>query len=357
MSHEIRTPMNGILGFAELLKDPDISPANHVEFIKIIEKSGRQLLSIINDIIDISKIETGQIVIRRNKVCINDLINGLLIFFKPIVQDSVEFNCFTDLPNDQSNVYTDKTKLTQILTNLINNAIKFTKKGHINVGYTLKSNYIEFYVEDTGIGIKPEAQKLIFERFRQAETDNSTLYSGTGLGLAISKAYVELLEGVIWVESESNKGSKFYFTIPYNPIELANSHKHNLITNREDERTINNKTILIAEDDETNYLYANVILSKININILHANDGEEAINMVKSNPEIDLVLMDIKMPVMNGFEATKRIKQYKKELPVIAVTAYALHEDKEKAINSGCDDYIAKPFKGEDLIKLIKKYV
>ncbi|MCK5822658.1 MAG: response regulator, partial [Bacteroidales bacterium] len=358
MSHEIRTPMNGILGFAELLKDPEIKSKERKLFLEVIEKSGIQLLSIINDIIDISKIETGQIEIRHNKICINDLLHELCAFFKPIVKDGVKSNCFTELPDDQSNIYTDKTKVTQILTNLINNAIKFTEKGHINIGYTLKSNYIEFYVEDTGIGIKPEAQELIFERFRQAETDNSTLYSGTGLGLSISKAYVEFLGGKIWLESKVNKGSTFYFVIPKDEaIQVDNDTHENMIIEEIKNEKIEKKTILVAEDNDVNYMYVCALLSEIDVEIVRAFDGKEAVDLVKSNPAIDLVLMDIKMPIMNGFEATREIKKFKKELPIIAVTAYALHEDRDRAIKEGCNDYLAKPFSKIQLIKLIRKYV
>jgi len=215
ISHEIRTPMNGILGFAELLKEPDLTPENQMEFLEVIERSGQRMLNIINDLIDISKIEAGETSLRIRKANINKMLHELHLFFMPEGNQKnigIDFHC--DLPDEESFIETDGTKLNQILTNLIKNAVKFTETGSVSFGYRKKNLKFEFFVTDTGPGITPDQKSLIFERFRQGTLGNSPKYEGAGLGLAISKAYVELLGGSIWMESELGKGSTFYFELP-----------------------------------------------------------------------------------------------------------------------------------------------
>ncbi len=352
MSHEIRTPMNGIIGFSDMLNQPDLSNTKRQYYIEIIQNSSQQLLNVVNDVLDISKIETGQMEIRINETRVNEVIDEAFVFFKAQAKIN-NLNIYPNktLPDDQSTVYTDKSKLKQILNNLINNALKFTTEGHIEFGYHLKNQNLEFYVEDTGIGIKPELHDKIFERFRQGETGLTKNFRGTGLGLAICKSFTGLLGGRIWLTSVLSKGTTFYFTIPYKPVYEIPVSSENQADNKQ-ELTF---TILVAEDEEINYLYIEEILENQEITLLHAKNGIEAIELFKEN-DVDLVLMDIKMPVMDGYQATKIIKKLNPGVPVIAQTAYALSTDREKALQKGCDDYIPKPLKKSDLLQMVNKF-
>jgi PAS domain S-box-containing protein len=355
MSHEIRTPMNGIIGFSELLKDAKIPDERRMYFASIVIDSSKQLLNIVNDILDVSRIETGKVSLLFEDVVINDLIGILFAFFEPQISGKgIKLVAYKPLNSVQSTVVTDRTRLRQVLSNLINNAIKFTNSGHIKFGYRVIDGYIEFFVEDTGIGIPANLHDKIFEPFRQADLEITSQFGGTGLGLTISKKLVELLGGKIWVESKPGKGSVFYFTVPYNSntsVETKEIKQEKKIQNKS-----YNMVVLIVEDDEVNYLFLETILAKSNIKAIRALNGIEAVEICNSNPDIQLVLMDIKLPFMNGYEATKRIKQSKPQLPVIAQTAYAMHEDRDKAYEAGCDAYISKPIITSELLKLIDEF-
>lgn len=351
MSHEIRTPLNGILGFSHLLQADDISKEDIKEYTGIIQQSGNRLLNIINAVLDISKIETKQIAVSNKSFSLHSMLSDLYSFFTPIAaKKNLEMNYFIQRLNNNGLIDTDDIKLNQILTNLINNAIKFTQKGKIDFGYEVKGNCIEFFVRDTGIGISLEHQEKIFERFMQVDSKITKCFEGVGLGLAICKGLVELLGGSIWVVSEADKGSTFYFSIPYQPAIETEKIKP------VEDKTIDfpRKTILIAEDDETSFAYLSKVLEKEQFNLLHAVNGEEAVQFVKNNPEIDFVLMDIRMPVMNGFEAAKLIKAMRPDLRIIAQTAYAFSQEREEILASGCDDYLSKPI---DTLKLKKLLV
>ncbi len=353
ISHEIRTPMNGIIGFAELLKYPDLSGERQLEFIQIIEKSGQRMLNIINDIVDISKIEAGQMMLHLEETDINQLLKDLFLFFTPEAKTrGLNFIYSCGLPDEECIINTDHTKLTQILTNLIKNAFKFTESGVINFGYNLKGQKLQFYVKDTGEGIAPEQMEIIFERFRQGDISNSRQYEGTGLGLPISKAYVEMLGGKIWIESELGKGTAFYFNIPYNLI----TNKQN--GNQEDPsltKSLQTVNILIAEDDEMSMKYLKEVLENNTVNLFFAENGQEAVDLVRDNPKIDIVIIDLKMPLMDGFEATRQIKQIRPDLPIIAQTAFAFSDDEKRIKQAGCDEYIAKPLNSEILFEKINK--
>ncbi len=237
-----------------------------------------------------------------------------------------------------------------MLTNLLNNALKFTEEGEIEFGYLPKGDYLQFYVRDSGVGIPVELHEKIFEPFLQAETEISYNHGGTGLGLSISRKLTELLGGKIWLESKPGTGSVFYFTIPYDhPV---GSETVENVPDTYQGLQAHGKLVLIAEDDDTNYLYLETALAKANVRILRACNGIEAVDMCSNNHDIHLVLMDIKLPCMNGYEATKRIKQVKPDLPIIAQTAYAMNEDRMKALDAGCDDYIPKPIRKTDLLSL-----
>jgi PAS domain S-box-containing protein len=355
ISHEIRTPMNAIMGFSTLLGEPDVTHKDQISFINIIQQSSNQLLSIITDIFNISNIEANIVNINLSEANLNLTLKKIYDQFFPMAcAKNISLHFETTLESEKSVIHTDITKLIEILSNLISNAFKFTKQGEITFGYTLKDQFIEFYVSDTGIGIQTDQYTKIFDRFYQVENAISRQYEGTGLGLSICKSYVELLGGKIWLTSEMDKGSVFYFTIPY--IQGKQPEDHLIVEKTKNIGTYN-KSIIIAEDDEINYLLILKMLSGLGLNILHAWDGSEAVDMCKQNPGIDLVLMDMKMPVMDGYEAARHLKKSRPDLPIIAQTAYALGGDMEKAIAAGCDDYIAKPLNKTSLIKSLNKFL
>ncbi|NTW31850.1 MAG: response regulator [Bacteroidetes bacterium] len=371
MSHEIRTPMNGILGFAELLKEPNLTGSEQQDYIKIIEKSGKRMLNIINDIINISKIESGQEKITISETNINEQIEFIYTFFKcEVEKKGIQLLYNNSLPTEESVIKTDSEKIYAILTNLVKNAIKFTSEGYIKFGYEKKGEYLEFFVKDTGTGINPAQKEIIFERFRQGSESLSRNYEGAGLGLSISKAYIEMLGGKIWVESELENlpalpadqageqmgGSTFYFTIPYNGIIEEQNINKNINYNESENIEINNLKILIAEDDALSKMLIILAIENFCSEILKVSTGFEAVEACRNNPDIDLVLMDIKMPEMDGYEAIKQIRQFNKKIIIIAQTAYALSGDREKAMDAGCNDYVSKPIIKPILIELIKKY-
>lgn len=358
ISHEIRTPMNGILGFAELLKSPNISKEEIAQYVTIIQKSGNRMLNILNDIIDISKIESGQIQITKTVFDIKTIIDELYCFFYPeAFKKNISFSFNTQINEKESIICTDHVKLTQILSNLIKNAIKFTDNGNINFGYEFQEDNILFYVNDSGRGIPSEDLEIIFERFKQIDSNEYSSKEGVGLGLAISKYYVELLGGKIWVESELGKGSSFKFTIPSS---VNNSLcKNNSSLPKEIFDLPRDLKILIAEDDLTSMLLLKQMLSNhiFSCNIYQANNGIEAIELVKENKNIDIVLMDLKMPAMDGFEAMKKIKDICPEIPVIAQTAGLISDDQKHLISQGFSDYISKPIRKNELFEKINKHI
>lgn len=356
MSHEIRTPMNGILGFAGLLKDPDLTGDEQEEYINIIEKSGARMLEIINDIIDISKIESGQMDVFISETNINDQITYIYKFFKPEVEEKgLKFSYKNPLPSKDAFFHTDREKLYSILTNLVKNAVKFTPAGAIELGYQPKETHIEFFVKDTGIGIPPDRQEAIFERFVQSDLDDKEAFQGAGLGLAISKAYVEMLGGNIRVESQKDQGSVFYFTISVIPDSASKTSNKKVPAGKVREPRIGKLKILIVEDDDISDLLITIAVRRISFEVLHAKTGTEAVEICRNTPDINLVLMDIKMPEMDGYEITRQIRQFNKKVVIIAQTAYGLTGDREKALEAGCDDYISKPINQRLLIDLIQK--
>ncbi len=358
MSHEIRTPMNGILGFASLLKQPGLSGEEHQKFIRIIEKSGARLLNLINDIVDISKIEAGQMEISVSLTNVNANIEFLCAFFKHEAETKGLQLFFANmLPAEESDIITDSNKLDAILINLVKNAIKYTSKGSVEIGYTHPhETFFQFFVKDTGIGIPGDRQDVIFERFIQADISDKAAYQGAGLGLAISKAYVEMLGGKIWVESEPGKGSTFYFTIPCNTEKQLTSTITKSVTAEDEKVQLKNLKILIAEDDEASELLIETVVRHFSQEVLKAETGIETIEVCRNNPDLDLILMDIRMPGMNGYETTRQIRHFNKNVIIIAQTAYGLIGDRGKAISAGCNDYIAKPIRIDALKDLIKKH-
>ena len=357
MSHEIRTPMSGIIGFIDLLSAPKLSGKEQQEYIDVINKSSHRMLSTVNDLIDISMIESGQERAVIQKIDVNGQIKNLYAFFKPEVENNgIRLIYKNALPNKEAIINTDSGKFYSILTNLIKNAIKFTKEGSVEFGYVQKGNFLEFYVKDTGIGIPKDRLQAIFDRFVQADIGLSRSFEGVGLGLSITKAYLEMLGGKIWVKSEVGKGSQFYFTIPYNFNLNGISPNKNKAPLVKQMSHLNDLKILIVEDDEIADTYLTIIIKKLCKEILHATTGVEAVKLIRKNPDIDLIFMDIRMPEMDGHEATKQIRKFNKNVIIIAQTAYAMNDDREIALKAGSNDYITKPIDKQILFEILSKY-
>ena len=358
MSHEIRTPMNGILGFAEILKDQTLNLQEQQEYLDIIEKSGIRMLNIINDIVDISKIESGQMEVSLSETNINDVLKYIYNLFKlEVEKKGIQLSYDYSLVDENAMILTDREKLYAILSNLVKNAVKFTTVGKIDFGYEYKNESLRFFVKDSGLGIEKSKQKIIFERFIQADVSDKRSYQGAGLGLSISKAYVEMLGGKIGVESEFGKGSMFYFTIPYKKYQQT-PEINTLIEPYSNISTNNLKKlkILIAEDDEITTKLINTIVAKYSIHIFKVRNGNDALETLKNNPDIDLILMDIQMPDMNGYEAIKQIREFNTEVIIFAESAFVMLGDKEKAFSIGSNEYLSKPYKSQQLIELLYKY-
>jgi PAS domain S-box-containing protein len=355
ISHEIRTPMNAIVGFSGFLNDPGLTADKRKHFTDIIVQSSNQLLSIITNIVDIATLEAGQERVQETNINLNVICKLIYEQYLSKAQSlSITLQYKTTLSEDEAGISTDKTKLIQVLSNIIGNSLKFTLQGYINFGYQLKNDYIEFFVEDTGIGIKEEMHEEIFKRFSQLDSSYTRDFGGTGLGLSISKAYIEMLGGKMWLISQLDKGSTFYFTIPYKKT-MSDGLSFNKPAREIKIEYDKPKTLLIAEDEDFNYMLLEELLADINSKILRARNGIEAVEICKSNQHIDLVLMDIKMPLMSGYEATKQIREFLPNLPIIAQTAYTTDFDKKKALSCGCNDFISKPLEKKLLVSKINE--
>ncbi len=357
MSHEVRTPMNGIIGFSDMLDIPDLSPDMRKYYTKIVQNSSHQLLRIIDDILEISTLEKKQEKLNEAEFCLNEILMENFSIFK-LKARNLPLYLKKALPDKESYIVTDKLKLNKILGNLLENALKFTSQGYVEFGYYIRKSSLILYVKDTGIGISPIKHEKVFERFSQEEKEISLKHGGLGLGLSISKENANLLGGDITLDSEKGKGSTFYVNIPYKPVLIKNkgefkSNPNNLTLNKKN-------TILVAEDEEINYLYIKTLFEqevKGNYRLLHAKNGQEAVDYCIDNNNVDIVLMDIKMPILNGHEATEKIKSRFPNLPIIAQTAYSTEPDKQLALKYGCDDFISKPINKEKLFELVNKYL
>jgi PAS domain S-box-containing protein len=351
MSHEIRTPMNGIIGFAELLKEPDNDPHVRDHYIKIINDNSEQLLHIVSDIIDISKIEAGLVELDETHCCLNDLMDSLYENYKPrVAAKGLGFELEKGLKPVDSSILCDSSKLRQVMDNLLTNALKFTHSGFIRFGYHKDAGRLHFFVEDSGIGISEAHTGQIFSRFWQVETGLARQYGGTGLGLSICKAFVGKMGGNMTVESAAGKGSKFLFDLPFVPSMTSQ------VTPGEKRRpagTFEGHTILVVEDEAYNFEFVEIILTRLHVGILHASNGAEALRLFDEHPEIGLVLMDFKLPDLSGQEVTTRFLEKRPGIPVIATTAYAMSGDREKALELGCAGYLAKPIRIEELSAML----
>ena len=358
MSHEVRTPLNSINGFAQLL--PDCTDEEElVEYGALIQSNVDQLLTLIDAIMDISKIEAGVIKLAETEFALNDLMNDVYKFFLNDDQTKtkkLEIVVKNTLKNSDSLIISDNKRLKQILIQLVGNACKYTDQGKIEFGYRLHLNELNFFVKDTGPGIELEDQKDIFDRFMQSTLNDTPDKEGVGLGLCLSKSLVKLFKGVIWVESEIGEGSVFYFNLPFkkgnnSTLTFAKNNIENM------EYNWKNKVILVAEDVSNNFLLVKKSLRKTEAELIWAKNGQEAVDEFRKNTNIDLVLMDIRMPIMNGLEATRQIKELNPATPIIAQTAYAMDGDRERSLSAGCDEYISKPINLKEFIELIAKFL
>jgi PAS domain S-box-containing protein len=358
MSHEIRTPMNAIVGLSSLLGDPELPLSEREAFSVIIKENSNLLLQLIDDIVDISKIEAGQITMRPAKCNVSSLLEDIYESFNLQVKEKdneVNFHINEELTDRNLYTYTDPQRLRQIIINLISNALKFTEEGSVEFGCSLKSDgNILFFVKDTGIGIPHSKIDLIFDRFRQVDDSGTRHHRGAGLGLSISKSLVELLGGSIWAESEKGKGSTFFFTIPYQPVPLSETgtgYKPGFVSYPR----LKGKSIMVVEDLEVNYRLIEAMLKKTGANILWAKTGKEALEIFNNTPYLSLVLLDLNMPDISGYDILVKLKEEREDLPVIIQTAYAMNGEKQRCKLAGCNSYITKPIQMEQLLAAMQQ--
>jgi signal transduction histidine kinase len=353
ISHEIRTPLNGILGFGQILIDPGFSPEEKEQYSEMLNSCSSRLINTVTNFMDISLLTSGNQKVYKKEIKPENLIKEVVSKFKDICDEKMlQLSFSTPSLNDNLKIVTDGDSVSKILYQLIDNAVKFTHDGILTIGYEQKGNNLIFFVRDTGIGISEKNRNRIFDSFIQEDDSNTRRYEGNGLGLSIAKGFVHLLDGKIWLDSEISKGSTFYFSLPclQQILEDSSELPHTVISKPRQQ------TILIAEEDEINFCYFKALLTGDLINIIHATDGIEALDFCHEHPEIELVLMDLKMIEMDGFETTRRIKSFRPELPVIAITAYSESEDKRKALRAGCDEFLTKPLKKEFLLKKLEDF-
>ena len=360
MSHEIRTPLNAILGFSDLLVNEDFAVEKRRKFIELINSSSMQLLAIISDILDISKIEAGQITPNFEETHINNFIRKIFKKLELELDSHQKYQVKTEiklgLPESACTAIIDAAKTEQILIKIINNAVKFTETGQITVACVIDSDKLKIEITDTGIGIGEKDHQIIFQRFRQAEEAYTRKFGGTGLGLSIAQGLSQAIDGQIHVDSEPDIGSKFTLSVPYQPSLLpkVTSDKPQYV---EPERNMLDKVILVVEDEGNNFSYLYEVLQRTGAEVIHAENGLEAVAFCQSRNDIDLILMDIQLPEMNGLEATIEIRKFNKEIPIIAQTAFAESSDKYKALDSGCNDYVSKPISRLLLLEKIEQYI
>ncbi|MEN0046207.1 MAG: ATP-binding protein [Bacteroidota bacterium] len=356
MSHEIRTPMNSMLGFAQLLKQGELTREERAEYVDIVYKNSEQLLGIVNDILDIAKIETGEVNVIKGSLNVNQLLKDLQqLFSKTIDSNKIELEYHSET-SEEHVIETDVQKVRQIIANLLNNAIKFTPEGKIQFGYYIHDDkeMVTFYVKDTGIGIDESQHEKIFDRFQQVDQDHEKIASGTGLGLAISKSYAELLGGRLTLESELHKGALFKLSIPYKEILKTEKECTAQIDLRKIDKTC---TVLLAEDVLFNRMIVEKQFERLPATLHMVDNGQSAVEFVKAHPEVDIVLMDIKMPILGGKDAMLMIKEIRPQLPVVAFTAFSMNEEKNELLGEGFDGFVSKPVQPSELIQMLDTFL
>ncbi len=356
ISHEIRTPLNGIIGFGQMLVEPDITQEAKDEYLPFLKSSADRLINTVSDYMDIALLFSDNVVIEEHEFYPSQILDEIYNKFNKTCKDK-KLTLTVQTPQlPDFLIKSDHDLLRNTLSHLVDNAIKFTKQGKVSFGFEVKPNELEFFVKDTGIGIEPKSQEMIFEPFNQENNLNTRNYEGSGLGLTIAKKITEMIGGRIWVNSAKNEGSEFYFTIPFSALAKDKSDTKNVVSEKAVADHRSNLKILIVEDLETSDLLLTITLRKICREILHAKTGIEAIDVCRNNSDIDLILMDFKMPEMDGYEATRQIRQFNKNVMIIAQTAYVRIGDRQKAIEAGCNDYLSKPVETEELMALIDLY-
>lgn len=355
ISHEIRTPLNGILGFGQLLSESGISDEERIEYFNHVEKSSNRLIDTVTDYMDIALLVSNTMKVNKKEFALDPVFETIIEKIKPLcLANNIKFEVEMPFESNSVIINSDPVFIKKILDKLLNNALKFTKEGSISCGYKINTEQLECFVKDTGSGIEKDKQNFIFEMFRQEDSSMTRGYEGSGLGLAIASGLVTLLGGQIYVSSEKGKGSEFKFTIPFKNSNKSILHDKIELTKPKSTET---PLILIAEDDELNFLFLEAVLDSLGYNYIHAVNGKEAVDFCRINTEISIVLMDIKMPVMNGDEATRQIREFRPDIPIIATTAYAITGDEYSFLEIGFDDYLPKPIIKEKLLAIIRKYV
>jgi PAS domain S-box-containing protein len=354
MSHEIRTPMNAIIGFSNLLNEREVNEITKKEYLHYIKSSGQHLLKLIDDIIDIAKIEAGELKIQKTPFNLNDLMNELQKWFVQIkqgVNKDIDIIFTSENTNPELNIITDSVRLRQVLSNIIGNAVKFTNSGYVEFGYDIFDNTIQFFVKDTGVGIPKHLHEAIFDRFHQVDYIK---FKGTGLGLTITKNLIQILGGRIWLISEEGKGSTFFFTIPFEKSKTKNIMEITISENQ-NAMKFKGQKLLIAEDNDLNYTLLERMLLHSGLKIIRVKNGKEAIRV--GLKVADIILMDMQLPLIDGYSAARQIKRLRPELPIIAQTASAFNEDKLNCIEAGCNDYLSKPIDKELLFNSIIRHL
>jgi signal transduction histidine kinase/CheY-like chemotaxis protein len=358
MSHEVRTPMNAIIGFSTLLSDIDISKEETEEYIGLINSNAGLLLKIIDNIIEVARLEAGEITLEPKYFGVNGLLLELLEDFenKNLHKSDVSINISSAGSDEEYMLFKDQVRLKQLLSILIGNGLKFTEEGSVDFGYKLnKTNQIEFFVQDTGIGIPLSQQKNIFEPFRQADNSLTRRFGGAGIGLTIVKHLVNLMNGQIILESQENKGSLFRIILPI--VKPSPEMVNGVKIKARPHLDLSGKHILVVEDVESNYQYIVAVLKSSQVSIHWITDGNAAVDFCLNYPDINMVFMDINLPGIDGYEATRRIKSERPNLPIVALTAYAMAGEKERCLTAGCDEYLSKPISPKDLLAVVKKFM
>ena len=355
ISYEIRTPMNAIMGFSGLLSSDQINEAEKQKFLNYISKNASSLLQLINDILEISRIETGQINIKSQGIDLNLLMTQVDADAKNLQKETqknqLRLKLSTFETNDHFTFISDENRIRQVFGYLLSNAFKFTDQGQVEYGISgIEENSLCFYVADTGIGVDIKHQETIFDVFRQADESDTRSFGGSGLGLSIARSFVNLMGGKIWVESEREKGSAFYFSLPITVEKRTSIHNN-------EHPDLNGSTILVAEDTEANYDLLAAYLETSGAKTIWVKNGQEALNLMRWNKNIDLIIMDVKMPVMDGLEATREIRKLNHEIPVIALTAFYTKNESDEVRRAGCNEFLSKPVKQKQLFQMVQKYL